>query len=114
MVHGGTVSEARVRPGRAWASPGPALDDLVGGDAARNAEVARAFLGGAPGPVRDTVLLNAAAALAAEAGVDSPDALVQALADGYARASQAVDSGAAADLLARWAAASRRLAAAQP
>ncbi|MGH3397587.1 MAG: anthranilate phosphoribosyltransferase [Streptosporangiaceae bacterium] len=113
VVHGGTVSEARFDPAE-LGIPRSRLEDLVGGDSARNAEVARAFLGGAPGPVRDTALLNAAAALAAEAGVDSPGGLSQALADGYARASQAVDSGAAADLLARWAAASRRLAAPQP
>ena len=34
-----------------------------GGDAAYNAEIAREILGGAPGPRRDVVLLNAAAAL---------------------------------------------------
>jgi anthranilate phosphoribosyltransferase len=56
------------------------------------------------------VLLNAAAALAAEAGVAGPEDLVPALADGYARAAAAIDSGAAADLLDRWAAASQRLA----
>ncbi|HEV2240619.1 MAG TPA: anthranilate phosphoribosyltransferase, partial [Streptosporangiaceae bacterium] len=64
-----------------------------------------------PGPVRETVLLNAAAALAAEAGVPGPDQLPAALADGYARAASAVDSGAAQALLERWAAASQRLAA---
>jgi anthranilate phosphoribosyltransferase len=68
------------------------------------------MLGGQPGPVRDTVLLNAAAALAAEAGVPGPEELQAALADGYARAAAAVDSGAAAELLGRWAQASQRLA----
>jgi anthranilate phosphoribosyltransferase len=85
-------------------------EDLAGGDPARNAAAARAFLGGSPGPVRDAVLLNAAAALAAAAGVRGPDDLGSALADAHARATAAVDSGAAADLLVRWAAASRRLA----
>ena len=70
----------------------------------------REFLGGRRGPVRETALLNAAAALAAEAGVPGPDALVPALADGYRRAAAAVDSGAAADLLKRWVSASNRLA----
>ena len=51
-----------------------------------------------------------AAALAAEAGVSGPEALAPALADGYQRAAAAVDSGAAADLLDRWVAASNRLA----
>jgi anthranilate phosphoribosyltransferase len=90
--------------------PRSAPADLKGGDPAHNAEVVRAFVAGRQGPVRDTVLLNAAAALAAEAGVAGPEALVEALADGYRRAAAAVDSGAAADLLERWIAASKRLA----
>ena len=61
--------------------------------------------------MRDTVVLNAAAALAAAAGVPSAAQLDQALADGCARAAVAVDSGAAGDLLRRWVAASQRLAA---
>ncbi len=39
-----------------------------------------------------------------------PDALVPALADGYARAVEAIDSGAARALLDRWVEVSRRLA----
>ena len=85
-------------------------EDLRGGDPAHNASVARATLAGEPGPVRETVLLNAAAALAAEAGSAEPADLAVALADGYARAAGAVDSGAAAALLARWVQASQRLA----
>jgi anthranilate phosphoribosyltransferase len=112
VVHGGpdgaTVSQVRFDPAELGIARGRP-EDLAGGDPARNAEAARAFLGGAHGPVRDAALLNAAAALAAEAGVSSPDDLGPALADGLARATAAVDSGAAADLLARWAAASRRL-----
>jgi anthranilate phosphoribosyltransferase len=110
VVYDGTVSETTFDPadlGIARSVPA----DLTGGDPARNAGVAREFLAGRPGPVRDTALLNAAAALAAESGVAGPDALAPALADGYQRAVAAVDSGAAADLLARWVAASQRLAA---
>ena len=93
--------------------PRGSLADLRGGDAARNAGVARSVLSGEPGPVRDIVLLNAAAGLAAAAGlgqVTSADALTKALADGLARAAEAVDSGAAGRLLANWAETSRRLA----
>jgi len=36
---------------------------LAGGDAAANAAIVRGVLGGEPGPIRDIVLLNAAAAL---------------------------------------------------
>jgi anthranilate phosphoribosyltransferase len=109
VVHGGTVHRVNFDPadlGLARSSPA----DLTGGDAAHNAGVARAYLDGRRGPVRDIVLLNAAAALAAEAGVPGPEDLVPALADGYARAAAAIDSGAGADFLARWIAASQRLA----
>jgi len=75
----------------------------------RNAVAVRAVLTGEHGPVRDIVLLNAAAALAATAGVAGPDALVPALADGYTRAVEAIDSGAASVLLDRWIEVSRRL-----
>ena len=65
---------------------------------------------GERGPVRDTVALNAAAALAAAAGVPGADALDKALTEAFARASEALDSGAAAELLDRWVAVSRQLA----
>ena len=109
VVHGGAVDQAVFDPavlGLGRASPG----DLRGGDREHNAAVARAFLAGETGPVRDTVLLNAAAALAAAAGVPGAGALDKALAEGYARAAAAVDSGAALGLLDRWVAASRELA----
>ena len=44
--------------------------DLRGGDAAFNADVARRLLAGETGPVRDAVLLNAAAALATQGPLD--------------------------------------------
>jgi anthranilate phosphoribosyltransferase len=109
IAHSGTMSQARFDPADLGIARSR-LEDLRGSDAAHNAEVARAFLAGARGPVRDIALLNAAAALAAQAGVPGPDDLGAALADGYARVAAAIDSGAAADLLARWSAASRRLA----
>jgi anthranilate phosphoribosyltransferase len=108
IVHDGTVSETSFDPAE-LGIPRSLPADLLGGDPAHNASVAREFLGGAQGPVRDTALLNAAAALAADAGVTGPDALVPALTDGYRRAAAAVDSGAAAGLLDRWIETSRRL-----
>ena len=60
----------------------------------------------------DNVLLERVRKLLAKAesaGVTGPDALVPALADGYARAAEAVDSGAASALLDRWIEVSRRL-----
>jgi anthranilate phosphoribosyltransferase len=126
VVAGGAVSPAVFDPA-SLGLPRASLGDLRGGDAAHNAGVVRAVLSGEQGPVRDIVLLNAAAALAVSEGlapvaVGQPavpadaqvaDALAKALADGYARAAGAVDSGAAAALLARWSETSQRLAAAR-
>ena len=109
-VHEGGVSRLVLDPaelGLGRSRPG----DLRGGDAARNASVVRAVLDGEQGPVADTVLLNAAAALAAHDGIPNADAVIPALRDGYARAGDAVRSGAAARLLSRWVEISTRLAA---
>ena len=111
VVRDGQVGQARFDPAE-LGIPRCEPDDLVGGDPAHNAGVVRALLGGERGPVRETVLLNAAAALVAEAGAPEVSALVPALAEGYARAEAAVNSRAAAGLLDRWVAASRRLASA--
>ena len=103
LVRDGSVTEATLDPqdlGLARAT----TEDLRGGDAEHNASVVRAVLGGEKGPVRDAVLLNAGAALAVhEAG---PGDWQEQLARGLARAAEAVDSGAATDLLERWVAAS--------
>jgi anthranilate phosphoribosyltransferase len=109
IARAGTVAETRFDPaeiGIARCEP----TDLRGGDPAQNAAVARSVLAGESGPVRETVLLNAAAALVAEAGGTDPAQLNTGLADGYARAVAAVDSGAAASLLDTWIRVSRRLA----
>jgi anthranilate phosphoribosyltransferase len=84
--------------------PRCAPDDLKGGEAATNAEVARRLLAGERGPVRDAVLVNAAAAIAAYDGSDiaTADSLRAALKAGVARAGEAIDSGAAAASLQRW------------
>jgi anthranilate phosphoribosyltransferase len=76
-------------------------DDLRGGDATVNGAVARRLLGGETGPVRDAVLVNAAAALVAYAGAGTED-LVGALTAAISRAAQAIDSGAAARALDSW------------
>ncbi len=73
VVHDGEVSRAVFDPAT-LGLPTSKPSDLRGGDAAHNAAVARAVLDGEPGPIRDTVVLNAAAALAAAAGVPGPAA----------------------------------------
>ncbi|MBU0582687.1 MAG: anthranilate phosphoribosyltransferase [Alphaproteobacteria bacterium] len=69
-------------------------DDLRGGDAAYNAAALRALLDGAPGAYRDTVLMNAGAGLVVAGKADD-------LAQGIALAAEAIDSGAARQVLDR-------------
>ena len=64
------------------------IDDVRGGDLARNMEIAHEVLDGACGPHRDIVLVNAAAALVAAGRAET-------LLEGVAMAAQSIDSGAA-------------------
>ncbi|MFZ2964244.1 MAG: anthranilate phosphoribosyltransferase [Rhodoglobus sp.] len=88
------------------------IQDLLGKDPEHNAGVARRVLAGEPGPVRDVILLNAAAGLAAFALAQDPELqqepIVDRLAAGMVQAAGAVDSGAAAKKLQEWVAATRR------
>jgi anthranilate phosphoribosyltransferase len=85
---------------------------LRGADAPFNADVARRFLAGERGAVRDAVLLNAAAALVALEGGVTVSNLVERLRGALTRAAEAVDDGRGAAALERWVAVSRELAAA--
>ena len=76
-------------------------ESLRGGDAADNARIARDVLGGARGPARDIVLLNAGASLLIAGATQS-------IADGIRQAQAALDSGAAAARLQRLAELSNR------
>lgn len=80
------------------------LADLRGAEASANAQVARDLLEGAAGPIRETVLLNAAAALVADGshGGVATGTLSERLRAGLDHAAHAVDSGAAARLLESW------------
>jgi anthranilate phosphoribosyltransferase len=104
VVGGGTVREQALDPAD-LGIPRASLEDLRGGDAAHNAGVVRDLLAGKTGPVRDAVLLNAAAAVVASDGVPTgggDGALVDALRSAYTEVNEAVDSGAAAAVLDRW------------
>ena len=81
--------------------PRARLPDLVGGNAAVNAEAIREVVSGKPGPVRDIVVLNAAAALVAY-GKPAPGRLEDDFADELEQARQAIDSGAAQTKLQEW------------
>lgn len=83
-------------------------EQLVGGQAPRNADVVRDLLAGAQGPVRDIVVLNAAATLVAFEGPRHDVSLVEQLAPQLERAAQAIDSGAAKATLETWVAATQR------
>ena len=103
----GVVTAAELEP-LDLGLPRAELADLVGGDAVHNAVVVRELLDGAPGPVHDIVVLNAAAALLADAG-PAPVDLAGQLRGPLARAEEAISSGAAKALLGRWVAATRAL-----
>lgn len=81
------------------------LSALVGGDPAHNAAVVRSVLAGERGPIRDAVLLNAAAAVVAADGAGR-GALVPLLGLALEEVAQAVDSGRAGEVLERWVSAS--------
>ncbi|TCC38153.1 anthranilate phosphoribosyltransferase [Kribbella speibonae] len=78
-------------------------DALKGADATFNAKVVRALVDGEPGAVRDVVLLNAGAALAAY--TPETGSVTERIRTGMDRAAEAIDSGAAKDVLDRWIAA---------
>ncbi len=68
------------------------LEGFRGGDPLANAGIARDILAGAPGPKRDVVLLNAAAALVVAGRAEN-------LREGVRQAAAAIDDGRAARLL---------------
>lgn len=97
VVQGGSVSEVLFDPRSLGLRPS-SLAELRGGDAAYNARLLRGVVSGERGPIRDVVLLNAAAALATlslEFGLEQ-------LPYCFERCREAVDSGRAAAVLDRW------------
>jgi len=102
-VRAGAVREFHIAPEQLGLLRAP-LSELAGGDAEENAQLLRAVLAGERSARRSAVLLNAGAALAA-AGI------AEEIAEGVARAAEAIDSGAAAERLARLVRVSREQAA---
>jgi anthranilate phosphoribosyltransferase len=88
----------------------PDVAALRGADAPHNAAVTRGVLAGEPGPVRDAVLLAAAAALVAAAG-PTPASIAEQILGALPVAAESLDSGAARTLLDTWVAASQAAAA---
>jgi anthranilate phosphoribosyltransferase len=85
------------------------ISALVGGDANENARITSSIFAGEKGAPRDAVLLNAAAAIAAFDG-DNGLGIHERISVSLIKASSAVDSGAAANLLTRWVKLSQELA----
>jgi anthranilate phosphoribosyltransferase len=86
-IHSGSLERRTVGPAD-FGVPAAHPAALKGGDLARNVEIAREVLAGCPGPRRDIVLVNAAAALVAAGRVGS-------FREGVAQAAVSIDSGAA-------------------
>jgi anthranilate phosphoribosyltransferase len=102
LAHQGALQNRTLHPSDVGL-PLAKADDLRGGDVSSNAEIARSVLAGERGAPRDVVLLNAAAAL--EVAGRAPS-----LSEAVAVAATAIDSGAAAATLERWARVSQQVA----
>jgi anthranilate phosphoribosyltransferase len=101
-VREGSVRTYTVRP-EDFGLPRATIADLQGGDRGQNAEIIREILRGVPGPRRDIVVMNAAAALTA-------GGLSRDFKEGTTMAQRAIDTGAALDRLNRLIELSQRLA----
>ncbi len=112
LVEGGQVVRTELDPSDLGLQPAQAID-LVGGPPEHNAQVALDTFAGANGPVRDIVLLNAAAALLAFDGPRLGAPVAGQLLSGIERAARAIDEGRATELLNRWIAATQRAVIAQ-
>ena len=107
-VQAGTIDKLTFDP-LGFGFPRAQLAELVGGDAETNAAEARSVFAGATGAVRDAVILNAAGAMVAHAGLSSHAEWLPSWEDGLRRAAEAIDSGAAERLLDRWVAFTQKL-----
>lgn len=109
-ISNGLVTEHDIEP-RDLGLPRASIGDLTGGDPQHNAEVVRRILAGEPGPVRDIVLLNAAAGLVAFRLAQDPSqgdvSILQRFREGMNTAAETIDSGKAAAKLEEWVAAAR-------
>jgi len=107
----GTVKEHDLDP-RDLGIQRATIEQLVGGDAAHNAAIVHEVFAGQQGPVRDIVVLNAAAGLVSFELAKDPGQFQRAILDRFrdkmAVAAEAIDSGAAARKLEEWIAATRR------
>lgn len=107
---GGQVREGVLDAVSRFGLTAATLADIRGGDPSYNAQVVRDVLAGQHGAIRDTVLLNAAAALVAHARLEgtTSGSFEDRMAAALAHARGSIDSGAAAGALKTWVEASTR------
>jgi len=98
-VTGNEFAMRRVDAGMAGLEHAP-VEAIRGGDPQHNAKALSALLQGTPGPYRDAVLFNSAAALIAAGETEDWK-------EGVATAAEAIDSGGAQRLLEQWIAMAR-------
>lgn len=114
VINDGQVQKCVVDP-RKLGIASAELSQLVGGDPKHNAQIVRGIVNGQTGPIRDIVVLNAAAALLAYRGPklgESNDStgLESQMSRTIEDVTAAIDSGAAARVLDSWLELTRRLA----
>jgi anthranilate phosphoribosyltransferase len=103
VAEGGT-EEWFIEPSDVGLETAP-LEAIPGGEPDENAAVVRSVFDGEAGPARDVSVLNAGAAIFVASGADD-------LKEGVAKAADAIDSGAARDVLERLISRSRELSSA--
>jgi anthranilate phosphoribosyltransferase len=99
-IGNGEIESGLINPPQ-FGIPYSPIESLVGGEAFENAKIAIAVFEGQKGAPRDAVILNAASAIAAYNNDIELD-LATRFEEGIVSATQAIDSGAAKDLLNRW------------
>ncbi|MGO3885417.1 MAG: anthranilate phosphoribosyltransferase [Mycetocola sp.] len=104
-VNRGSVTEHDLNP-RDLGIPIAQMSDLIGGSPEHNAAVVRETLSGKKGPVRDIVILNAAAGIIAyelsRNAQRGQEPMRERFVDAMARAAESIDSGAAQAKLDSW------------
>ena len=103
------VTSGLIDPSEFGISTAP-ISALVGGDGAETARIKNSIFAGERGAHRDACVLNAAAAIAAYEG-RTELSLHDRIASGLGAAITAIDSGAAQDLVIKWAALTQKLGA---
>lgn len=107
-VRQGQVDQFVLDPFALFGIPRSTIADLRGGSAVENAAIAREIFAGRTGPIREAVLLNAAAGIAVADGIGqapSPDDFFDRLTAARDLAARTLDDGGATNKIAEWVAA---------